>query len=361
MLTLHDGDLVPDELLAVPAIAAMQADGSLQAAIDDVRDWGADRVAHHMVSALGLGGHTRLRLARAVVDFNRFPGRTRPGSAHVDKLAIGGPLGEAMGHEMRRHALSDYYDRISETVDASIVGGLMLLSVHTYDEHNPTSTRRPEVSLLSRSDSYQQHSRLPFGLFDPLFPDVLVESSAKRVLRDRVGLTLEKAGLHVEHNYPYCLPDGSLEIRSQPWFFFHRLRQDFEAEHPETADEPAFARVWEMLFNTNLRQADSSALSRFLHRYCDAPTGQEAEFEAAGAAYARIRDFLRGAPDFVEAYRRSPRRTSAITIEVRKDLVWQFDDGRPVGPNDENARRIGRLLAEGIATFLREDLPPLAD
>lgn len=361
VLTLHDGDRVPDEVAAVDAVAAMERSGELDRAVADVRDWGADLVAHHLVSALGLRDHARVRVARAVVDFNRFPGRTRPGSSHVDRLALGGPVGEAMGHEVRRLTLERYYDGISEALERLILDGLILISVHTYDEHNASATRRPEVSVLSRSDSYQQHSRLPFGLFDPLFPDVLVESSAKRVLRDRLGLTLEKAGYYVEHNYPYCLPDGSLEIRSQPWFFFHRLRQAFELAHPETTGDPAYAQIWEMLFNTNLRGADSSALNRYLHRYCAAPSGREREFFEAGKAYSIIRDHLRAQPEFVERYRRSPDRTSAITIEVRKDLVWRYEDGRPVGPKDDAARRVGDVIAEGIATFLRTDLPQTTD
>ena len=85
-----------------------------------------------------------------------------------------------------------------------------ILTIHTYDVHNPSLTERPELSLITRSQSYQNNSHLPFGLFDPLFPDVLMESSTDPVLRDRIALTLEKLGVRVEHNYPYCLPDGSL-------------------------------------------------------------------------------------------------------------------------------------------------------
>ncbi len=117
-----------------------------------------------------------------------------------------------------------------------------------------------------------------------------------------------------------------------------------------------------MLFNTNLREADSGALSRYLHRYCDAPAGRSGEFEAAGNAYERIRDFLRERPTFVDAYRRSARRTSAISVEIRKDLVWRFEGSQPVGPIPSAAARIGGEIARGIATFLAEDFAngPLA-
>lgn len=356
VLTLHDGDRVPVELYENGELEAMASDGRIAAAIAAVRDWGADLVAGHLSSALGIAGHHRIGVARAIVDFNRFPGLTRDGSRHVEQLALGGPLADAMTAKQRRHVLSAHYDAISERLDELISEQLMILSVHTYDERNSTDTQRPEVSLLSRSDSYQRDSHLPFGLFDPLFPDVLTESSAKRVLRDRMALTLEKAGVYVEHNYPYCLPDGSIEIRSQPWFFFQKLREDFEKENPETHNNPAFSTVWEMLSNTNLRRADAGALSRYLHRFCEAPVGQELEFQTAASAYGAIRAFLTSRPNFVHEYRRSLNRTSAITVEVRKDLVWNFDaDGRPLGPNEKQAQRIARLLATGISTFLHHD------
>jgi hypothetical protein len=356
VLTLHDGDRVPSELYENGELQAMASDGRVEQAIASVRDWGADLVAGHLASALGISGYHRVGVARAIVDFNRFPGLTREGSRHVERLALGGPLADAMTAKQRRHVLSSHYDAISERVDELVDDQLIILSVHTYDERNSTHTQRPEVSLLSRSDSYQRDSHLPFGLFDPLFPDVLTESSAKRVLRDRMALTLEKAGIYVEHNYPYCLPDGSIEIRSQPWLFFLKLRVVFEAANPETQNDPAFSTVWEMLSNTNLRRADAGALSRYLHRFCEAPEGQEPEFQAAAAAYDVICLFLGARPNFVHEYRRSLDRTSAITVEVRKDLVWNFDaQGRPLRPNEAQGERIGRLLAGGISTFLHHD------
>lgn len=356
VLTLHDGDRVPSELYENGALQAIADEGELDSAIASVRDWGADLVAGHLASSLGIKGHHRVGIARAIVDFNRFPGLTREGSRHVERLSLGGPLADVMSAKQRRHVLSVYYDSISQRLDELIADQLIILSIHTYDERNSTLTQRPEVSLLSRSDSYQRDSHLPFGLFDPLFPDVLTESSAKRVLRDRMALTLEKSGVYVEHNYPYCLPDGSIEIRSQPWFFFQTLRTEFEKAHPETHNDPAFENVWEMLSNTNLRRADAGALSRYLHRFCEAPEGLEAEFQAAAAAYDVVSSFLYARPNFVHNYRRSLERTSAITVEVRKDLVWSFDDeGRPIGPNEAQAERIGRLLAAGISTFLHHD------
>ena len=281
--TLHDGDVIPARVLECAAVARLADNGVLRDSFVRERDWGADLVAGHLAHFLGLAGHYRVKVARVLVDFNRFPGSSPPGAGPLDTLAIGSPFAELLGHEDKHHVLAHWYDPISNSIEAALRGKLIVLSIHTYDERNPSLTQRPEVSIVSRSDSYQRDSRLPYGLFDPLFPDVLAESSSKRILRDRLALTLEKGGYRVEHNHPYCLPDGSLEIRSQPWFFFQHLRDLFEADHPDTSDQPQFDTVWRMLLNTNLRHGDSDALSGYLHRYRLPPTGLTSTFENARA------------------------------------------------------------------------------
>ena len=266
------------------------------------------------------------------------------------------PLARDLDHVDKRWILETLYDGVSAEIDRAISDKLLVISVHTYDERNPSKTQRPEVSLLGRSHSYQQSSQLPFGLFDPLFPDVLAESAIRGALRDRIALTLEKSGVFVEHNYPYCLPDGSLEIRCQPWFFFKRLRVHYEQSHPSSAQDQAHDRVWAMLMNTNQRSADANALFGYLHKFHEAPPGQRKAFEDARRAYESIGSHLREHEPLVHAYRFATDRTSALTIEVRKDLIWRFDDhGRPIGPRDEAARELGTLLAQGIGTYLRED------
>jgi hypothetical protein len=354
--TLHDGDVMPARLLKCAGIASLAGNGALRDSYVRGRDWGANLVAGHLAHFLGLAGHHRVNVARVVVDFNRFPGSSRPGAGPLETLAIGSPFAELLGHDDKYHVLEHWYDPISDRMEAAIGGKLIVLSVHTYDERNPSLTLRPEVSILSRSDSYQRDSRLPYGLFDPLFPDVLVESSSKRILRDRLALTLEKAGYRVEHNHPYCLPDGSFEIRSQPWFFFQHLRDLFEADHPDTSDQPQFDMVWGMLLNTNLRRGDSDALSGYLHRYRPPPTGRAASFENARTAYETIADYLTARRrSLVDGYRNSRDRVSTLSIEIRKDLVWRFDGSAPVGPLDDNARQLASILAAAVATYLRED------
>ncbi len=125
----------------------------------------------------------------------------------------------------------------------------------------------------------------------------------------------------------------------------------YEAEHPHRDDLP-HRLVWEMLLNTNHRRAAGDALFGYLHRYQAAPEGQTKAFEQAQSAYAAVGRFVARHPEMGHDWRMSPTRTSALCVEVRKDLVCDPDTG---ALKAENARRIGRLLAEGLSTYLSED------
>lgn len=353
--TLHDGDGLPARVVEDPAVVSLRKHGELTRHFDRERDWGANLVAHHLSAALGLGGYHRVEIARIAMDFNRFPGISPPDAGPMDRLALGPPLGPVLPYETKRHVLETCYDAVSAGLDAAIAGKLLKICIHTYDARNASQTRRAEISLLTRSESYQQLSRLPVGLFDPLFPDVLAESSVKPILRDRIALTLEKAGFEVAHNFPYRLPDGSVEIRCQPWIFFQWLRERFEAVHPETPQSTAFQLVWDMLLNTNQRRQRADALSGYLHRFRLAPPERAAAFDDARRAYEALCAWVADNDALIEGYRRSPDRFSALTIEVRKDLVWEFDGATPVRPRVDAAREIGTRIAESVATYLRED------
>jgi len=360
--TVHDGAAIPRRLLESPRVAPLVADGTLWRHYVRERDWGANMVAEHLAHLLGLGGYYRVNTARVVTDFNRLPGSSPPGTKSFDRLAISEPLSMYLNHQEKRYVLEQYYDAISDGMERALAGKMIKIAIHTYDEHNPTATRRPDVSLVTRSQSYQLSSRLPYGLFDPLFPDVLVESSCDTILRDRIGLTLEKAGINVEHNYPYLLPDGSIEMRCQPWLFFRHVKQQFERRRPESRSSAAFGLVWEMLFNTNLRRGDGEALYGYLHRFRPAPVGREEEFAAALAAYQTISTFVEETRDrLLEQYRQPGVRVSALGVEIRKNIVWEFDGNEPVVPNEDNARSIASKLAEAVVTYVREDRPPLGN
>ena len=353
--TIHDGDQVPEGLLRSPRVQPLIKDGSFWSSYVRERDWGANVVAEHLARALGLSGYHRVTVARVVMDFNRFPGSSPPDADPVDRLAIVDPFARHLNHEEKRFILDRHYDAVSERMEAAIDGKLIKLSLHTYDEHNPSRTQRPEVSLITRSHSYQMRSRLPYGFFDPLFPDELVESCANTILRDRVALTLEKAGLRVEHNYPYCAPDGSLEVRSQPWFFFKVVKELFEDKHPEAKGDPAFDLVWGMLLNTNLRLGGAELLRGYLHRFRSAPPGMEDIFEHGRLAYESVARFVRATPRLVCDYKNCVDRPSTLAVEIRKDLVFRFNRGEPVEPRQECAKEIAGHLAKAITTYLRED------
>ncbi|MGE0708977.1 MAG: N-formylglutamate amidohydrolase [Planctomycetota bacterium] len=352
--TVHDGGAIPEPF------ASRVPRELLERRFAEERDWGASLVASKLAAQLGLQGFFRARIARVLIDFNRFPGATPHASeGHLDRLAINSPFAERLDYEEKAALLERYYDRVSELMDQAVAGKLIKLSIHTYDERNPSQTRRPEVSLISRCASYQTHSRMPVGVFDPLFPDLLGESTCSRALLHRISLNLERAGFRVGHNHPYLLPEGSIEVRTQVWCFFAYLKERFCAEHPQTVGDPAFELVWGMLLNTNLRVQESEALRGYLHRFHRVPAGLGERFRRARVAYDQVRSYL-AASSVTDDYRRSPLRPSSLAVEVRKDLVCEIDreTGRPrrlLPANEERATEIARVIAEALTIFLETD------
>ncbi len=240
-------------------------------------------------------------------------------------------------------------------------GSLIGISIHTYDEEHASATKRADLSLISLPLSYQRESRLSYGVFDPMYPDHLAESTCSRILRDRVSLNLERAGFRVTHNHPYPVPDGGIEIRAQVWHFFRHLRKRFEAEHPETRGDGPYEAVWTMLLDTNLRLAEAEALRSFLHRFRRISPQDRASFNAALEAYRHVKRFLIE-HDVETDYRRHPERPSSLGIEIRKDLVCTFDPetGLPEKPNEaqkQTVREIAQAIAQAIATYIYTDRP----
>ena len=46
----------------------------------------------------------------------------------------------------------------------------------------------------------------------------------------------------------------------------------------------------------------------------------------------------------------------SLGIEIRKDLVWEFDDnGLPIRPRVEKARQVAHAIGEAITTYLTVD------
>lgn len=355
---IHDGDVIPEELL-FDTEGQRIAEETFAENYRHERDWGSGEVAGELASLLGLDGYYSVEIARVVMDFGRFPGITPSNADHLGRKAINYPFSEILGFEQKRRILEHYYDAISERYNTLVKRSRVKIAIHTYDTFNASGTRRPPVSILTRCIGYQVKSEMPFGVFDPLYPDILGEFTCDRILRDRLSLTLERFGLHTEHNYPYLLPDGSVEVRSQVWNFFRIARDAFEAERPETVDDPSFRHVWRMLLDTNLRSSESEALRSYLHAFRRVPERWEDEYKAARQSYETIAEFLhRHDHAFVERYRVNPERPSALGFEVRKDLVYEFDDaGNPVGPKLDEARRIAEIIARAIKIYCTDDRP----
>lgn len=355
---IHDGAVIPAEFLVDGDGRALRSE-IFRGHYESDRDWGAGLVAGRLAGALGLQSWYKVNIARVLMDFGRLPGTTHGDADYLSRFAINYPFSQVLSYEQRRAVLEQYYDRVSAEVEKHIRRRIIKLAIHTYDRLNASGTVRPTVSLVTRSLAYQTSSRLPAGLYDPLYPDLLAEFTADRILTDRISLDLEKGGIPVAHNYPYLLPEGSVEVRSQVWFFFGYLRQRFEEEHPETREDAPFRIVWDLLLDTNLRSSQGEMLRSYLHLYRHAPPGEEQLFRQARLAYDRVRAFLaRDNFALVEDYRFWEDRPSSIGVEIRKDVVWEFDrNNRPVAPKPEAAAHVAEAIARAVLVYLNYDHP----
>lgn len=355
---VHDGNVIPEAYLHDFEGKPIPREAFERRFVSE-RDWGARLVAGELARALGMEGFYSVSLARVLMDFGRFPGSTTGVMGHLRRFAINYPFSELLGHEQKRDLLETWYDGVSGAFDGRVRGRLIKFAIHTYDPRNKNGTLRPKVSLISRVDGFDHDSGVTHTSFDPAYPHILGEFTAHRVLRDRISLTLERKGIGCGHDYPYLLPEGSLEVRGQVWTFFDWVGRRFTQAHPETLTDPAYHAVWEMLLDTNLRSTDSSALRAYLHRFRRAPAGRERAFRAAQRAYQEVCDFVQK-DDFgvVQDFRFSPERPSFLGIEVRKDVVCDLAaDGTPLRPNPEGAREIAEGVAEAVTAYLHEDRP----
>ncbi|MCA9563818.1 MAG: N-formylglutamate amidohydrolase [Myxococcales bacterium] len=353
---IHDGNWIPEEFLRDKNEQPITFE-QIDADYTRERDWGACFVAERVAAALGIESFLRVNIARVLMDFGRFPGSTPKHLDHLHRFAINYPFSKRLSYRQKKHLLEQYYDRVSGEMEKLLENKIIKIAIHTYDRLNESGTVRPPVSIITRSIGYQNESEMPAGLFDPLYPDILGEFTADRVLRDRISLTLEKANIPVAHNYPYCFPEGSLEVRYQVWSFFRFVKDMFQADRPETVNNPSYEMVWEMLMDTNLRSSESEALRSYLHMFRTAPNGRREEFLDAERAYEAIQVFVeRNDGAIVQAYRFSPSRPSSLGIEIRKDVVYELDpDGKPIRPRTQMIDHIAAVIAEAIGVYLSED------
>ena len=358
---IHDGDVIPEEYLVDGNGLPISRDEIDRSYIKE-RDWGGSFVAARLARRLGLASFQRVTTARCLLDFGRFPGVTRPGAPHLRRSAINAPFAGRLRFAQARRLLEEHYDVISNGMDKIIRGRLIKIAIHTYDRYNPSGTERPQASIISRALGYQMDGELPYGVFDPLYPDILAEFTVDRMLPSRLSLTLERQGVPVAQNYPYLLPEGSPEVRHQVWSFFDWLEARFQASHPATEGDPAYQFVWRMLKDTNMRLGDAGMLRAYIHRFRRPPAYYAQTFSDAEDAYRHIERYLQREHDSVIAdYRFSADRPMSFGIEVRKDLIHELDHlGRPVRLMPERAARIADGIAEAIITYLTEDRIPCA-
>ena len=356
VFTIHDGNQVPRHLWGDRSEEILARDDVHRAYIRE-RDWGANRVAESLARQLGLSGYLKVNLARFILDFGRFPGASAASEGYLDRHSMFPPVEHLLSEEAIHTVLSRYYDGISKVLTEHFASKRITLGVHTYDPLNVTGTERPKISLVTRSMEYQNHSTIPPYVFDPLFPPILCEATSDRALTYQILLDLEKAGHHTALNYPYVMPEGSVEIRAQVWFFFRHLRRLFSRTFPETQGRTEYQRVWQMLLDVTRRSPDAEQLRAYIHRYRDAPSGLEKIFKQARGAYARIQEFLgthRHA--LIENYRYAPERPSCVGIEVRKDqLCWIDADLGTVEPTpavDAFVDEVSGIFAQSVSDYV---------
>ncbi len=397
--TIHAGQLILTSIVEDRGVLEWFYRDDQMALFLKEKDWGANQMAEAIANELGLDGYLRVNVARCVLDFGRFPGVSPRDADHLHRLSVNAELGERISREQVDELLGLYH-QISTAFEKAVWIKVkpedgkprwrqrrIIFGVHTYDKYNQAGTLRPPVSLISRSRTYDLNHTMHPGSFDRLFPDELAEFTTDRCLLAAISHSLERKRIGVADNHPYSMPDGCVEIRSQVWYFFKYLRRRFEearstggmAKGSGLADEH-YERVWSMLLDTTLRHTESASLRSYVHRHrVSIDDDRKDEFERYRQAYEEIAEFCNrrrpgksGHSEIVQDYRVDPDRPSSLGIEVRKDLVWRFEDTHddrdprrigwriPVQKGDaviqDNVRRIARLVAAGIRQYLEDDL-----
>lgn len=356
IFTIHDGAQVPRHLWGERSEEILSRPDMLAAYVRE-RDWGANTVAKQLARKLGLSGYARVNLSRHIMDFGRFPGTSAVGENYLMRHSLFPPAEFLLTENAIHDLLARYYDGVSQALTQHFANKRITIAIHTYDPYNSNGTERPKIGLVTRSLSYQNESTIQPYVFDPLFPAMLCEAVSDRALTYQVLLDLEKAGHHTALNYPYLMPEGSVEIRAQVWFFFRHLRRLFTRAFVETRDRAEYQRVWQMLLDVTRRSPDCERLRAYLHRYRAAPTGLEDLFQRCRLAYARIQEFLgTHRQALVEGYRYAPERPSCLGVEIRKDqLCWVDVDNVSVERRpdaDSYAQEISSIFAGSVLSYV---------
>jgi len=293
-----------------------------------------------------------------LLDFGRFPGTSGPGADHMSRFAITHPFSEHLDHKQVQDLLEHHYDVISAGMDDIIRDKILKIAIHTYDARKPGRSRRPAVSILTRFHGLTDAPGNPLRLFDAACPAEIVEMTTDPILRSRLLLHLEEAAIYAAENYPYTLPEGSVEVRAMVWYFFRHVREQFVKRTPDLEHGAAAERVWNMLMDTNLRSADCYALRGFLHMYRRPAKEDEQLFIQARDYYEEVSAFISEHREtLIRDWLQSTARPSSLILEVRKDLIFEYEGGRPVRPRVKDARYLARVFAAAVHQYLKEDRP----
>ena len=369
--TIHDGNLIPREL------CGDEPGADIRARLAHERDWGASAVADVIASQLGLAGHYRVNLARCCLDFGRFPRTTLSSDDPLRAGAISRWLERRHGDAKSLDLLFGCYDRLASDWEAILrrelgeetpaTSGAILLGIHSYDPKHESGDWRPPTSLLSRPASVQHHNQLAAGFFDALFPPEFAEFTADRLLLGRLALELERRYIPSANNFPYLLPEGSLELRTQVWLYFRRLQALASDDDALSAQqgEDAWRLLFEALCNTNSRKARTQLVRGYAAGHASAEGLSDelrSRLDAARELYESLSRYARdNRAEVVTDYQFSSLRTSSAVLEVRKDLLFDGDfEGSGFLPRhliSEEVERVGRQVAHAIASYVERDRP----
>jgi hypothetical protein len=158
--TIHAGDAVPERFLKYFSKPESKNWYSWE------KDWGANYVAAKLAEKLNLKGFYKVEIARALLDFGRFPGSTSTEKKllieqHMNRLSINPPFNYSLSYEEKKLLLKEY-DTISDKYEEFIPKTTLRIGIHTYDKENPSffedresGTERPVASVIYRSLAYQ--------------------------------------------------------------------------------------------------------------------------------------------------------------------------------------------------------------
>lgn len=357
---IHDGFAVPEEIGEL----GEDARADLEQAYSDDRDWGAHYIATALARKLGIPSYLRVTLLRPLLDCNRFAGVHETPLDPEHRLAIAPPMAQHLDSTQRRLLLEEGYDRVDADLRRWVHGKRIKLAIHTYRPDNAIGTRRPAVSLILRSPSYDRHVDQRLTTLFEIYPRELAEFTADRILAYHLAATLERRSFSTGFNSPYLLPDGAVEMRLQLALFFLFLREKFEREHgPRESAE--YDAVWRMLSNLNRRSAEGIALLELLQMGAKDFVVGSPPYSLVGLReiYDEIRTFLESRKDaLVQSFRFHPSRMSALTIEVRRDVFLRMERDaqgreRPAAYDPDRVEELASGIAEAVRDYLREDLP----